>query len=175
MTHEQREALEELFVDENDIEVYLAWFHKEQTWPFRSEDYPGASENNTYLQFRIPFMEGLLYALIYRDLLSKKEEFIEKSMQQAKENKNGLGEYEMHFCRTRMPAELLLAEMMMVNILNCVYDAVGMENYEALEAWMPEAGFLKGMDDDGVKKAEKAVMMAVGTDLESVMRFFDGL
>lgn len=57
---DQREALGELYLDEEGMEMFFSWLHKEQTWPFRTEDYPDAGEKNTYLQFRIPFAEGLL-------------------------------------------------------------------------------------------------------------------
>jgi len=171
---EQRDILEEEFLDPDHIDIYLEWLHRE-TWPFRSEDYPDASEKNTYLQFRIPFAEGLLYALIYRDLLNKKDEFIEKSLQQAKNNINGMGSYEIYFFRHRAPSELLLAEILMTELFSCVYSAVGNENYDTLQDNLLPVGSFNGMTDDDVKKAEQAVMKHSGSDINTVLHFMEAL
>ncbi len=172
---EQCDALEELNLDYDDIEVYLSWLHKDQTWFFKSEDYPDFSENNTYLQFRIPFAEGLLYAMIYRDLLSKKAEFIEKMIQQAKKSKNELRDYELDFCRRRLPSELLLAEMLMTQLFSCVYEAVGDDDYEKIEQALPLPGTFKNMTADDILQVEQITIEYPEIDVTSILKFMNRL
>lgn len=172
---DQRDALYELNCDDEDIEVYLGWLNREQTWFFRSEDYPEFSEMNTYLQFGVPFSVGLLYALVYRELLCQKADFMEKSLQKAKETVDGLRGYEIDFCRYRLPSELLLAEMLMAELFSCVYKAAGDENYEKIEKALPKPGFLAGMTVENIKEIERAVLNNTCPDADSILLLMQNL
>lgn len=172
---DQRDALYELNCDDEDIEVYLRWLNREQNWFFRSEDYPEFSEMNTYLQFGVPFSVGLLYALVYRDLLRQKTEFMEKSLQQAKDSVDGIRGYEIDFCRHRLPAELLLAELLMTELFSCIYKAAGDESYERIEKTLPKPGFLAGMTKEDIKEVERAVLSNMGTDVDSIVALMEKL
>ncbi len=172
---DQREALEELYLEDEDMELFFAWLHKEQTWFFRSEDYPDFSESNTYLQFRLPLFEGFLYGLILRDLLSQKAIFIEKSLQQAMKNKNGLETYEINFCRQRMPEELLLVEILMTGLLKCVYIAAGDENYDTLSDTMLPVGSFHGFTTEDVRSAEQIVTRILGCNIDNILGFIEEL
>ena len=172
---DQRDALYELNCDDEDIEVYLGWLNREQTWFFRSEDYPEFSEMNTYLQFGIPFSVGLLHALVYRDLLRQKADFMEKSIQQAKKTEDGLRGYEIDFCRNRLPGELLLAEMLMTELFSCIYKAAGDESYERIEKTLPKPGFLAGMTVENIKEIERAVLNNTCPDADSILLLMQNL
>ena len=172
---DQRDALYELNCDDEDIEVYLGWLNRDQTWFFLSEDYPEFSEMNTYLQFGIPFSVCLLYALVYRELLCQKADFMEKSLQQAKETEDGLRGYEIDFCRNRLPGELLLAEMLMTELFSCVYKAAGDENYEKIEKALPKPGFLAGMTEENIKEIERVVLNNTCLDVDSILLLIQNL
>jgi len=172
---DQREALEELWLDDEELEFFFAWLHKEQTWFFKSEDYPSFSETNTYLQFRLPLFEGFLYALILRDMLSQKELFLKKSIQQAKENKNGLGTYELNFCRHRLPEELLLTELLMTGLFECVYTAAGDENYDILYSKMLPIGTFNGCSAQDIKNVLQNTSQTRGHEINDILCFIDKL
>ena len=169
---EQRELLDDLDLDPDLVDSYFDWMYKAQVWPFRSEDYPGASEKNTYLSFDIPFAEGVLYALLYRDLLDRREEYVAKSLLQAKENKNGWGAYEFDFCKTRMQSELCLVQLLMSELFASVYSVVGEEGFEMLQEKLP-VGVFQGLTMDGVKKIEDVMMRYPGEEKEDFVQLVE--
>lgn len=170
---DQADILLDLNFDSEEIDTYLAWLHAESTWYFSLEDYPKASDTNTSLQFRLPVAEALLHALILRDLLAQKDVFMQKYTALVSKDKNGLGAYELFFCRHRMPSELLEAEILVTEIFAAVYTAVGDEHYDKLQAHMPPVGAFQGMTADDVHRAEQAVAKYGCQDIGSVLEFLD--
>lgn len=173
--YDQREVLADLNLSADEAEIFFTWLNRKPTWYFSSEEYPGASEKNTLLQFRLPFAEALLHALILRELLSLKTSFMEKSIAQAKENKYSMGGYELLFCRRRMPSELLLLEQLMEEIFSAIYDAIGDENYDSFQNALPPIGSFHGMRKMDVKKAERAVVQTPSANFDSTVSFMKNL
>lgn len=71
-------------LDPDEIDAYLTWLHRDHTYYFHEEDYPGASSVNTRLQFRIPFREGILYAFVLKTLLTMKDKIMENAIKGAR-------------------------------------------------------------------------------------------
>ena len=110
-----------------------------------------------------------------RDLLCQKDKFIEKSVQQAKALKDGLSDYELFFCRHRLPSEIPLAEMLMAELLSCVFEAAGDENYEIIEKALPKPGFLKGLTPENIKEIEHVVLNNGSADADSIVSLTEKL
>ena len=95
----------------------------------------------------------------YASKLDPYESFIRKT----------LADYEMDFCRHRMPGELLLVEMLMTGLFESIYRAIGDENYDAFQKKLPPAGAFKGMSEDDVRRAGAAVMRCANGDFENLV------
>ena len=89
------------------------------------------------------------------------------------ETGDGLGAYELFFCRHRMPSELLEAEILMTEIFSAVYTAVGDEHYDKLQEHMHPVGAFQGMTEDEVCRVEQAVAKYGCQDIGSVLEFLD--
>lgn len=96
---------------------------------FSKEDYPNTTEKNTLLQTRISLSEALYYALIFRELLEKKERFISQRKELAMDNSCGLQEFNAEYYYCGAHSDLALITIYMESIFQVLYHLIGKDAY----------------------------------------------
>lgn len=159
---EQTKLLEEAdpFLDPDEIEAYVEWLNRDQTYFFHSDDHPGASMVNTYLEFRIPLAEGVLYACVLDTLLSMKAEIIKAGIQNARLENAAMLEYELDFSIRRLPQELASLEVLKEALFICAEPFCGRENYIALREKEAPKDFFKNLTENDIQDLTKVLKPA---------------
>jgi len=156
---DQRDVLDELDIDPDDEDNYLAWINHPTTYPFAREDYPEVSEYNTYLQFRLRFPEALLYALILNELTKQKDYFMHYSEKLADSQPEGDRGYELLMINRRFRPELLFLENFAEQTFACLSEILSVDEYrlfrKIIEAPLDERNFFKDLTDDDIKRLEE--------------------
>lgn len=154
---EQEEILFDLRFEDDEIETYIQWAHREPTYYFTHEDCPEYSRSNILLQFRIPAAEGILYALILREMFKNKELLLQNMMTAAESSDEGMRNYEIDYCLMRARPELCLLEQLMEEILGCVGCLLGTEQYMLFQKKEVPKDFLKNLDEKEIKRFERVI------------------
>ena len=162
-----------LDIDPDEVDAYLEWLHREPTAYFHGKDYPGASVSNTYLQFRVPFAEGVLYAFVLQTLLSMKNEIIANGIQLAAKEPDFTREYELDFCTCRLPAELSLLEQLKESLFSCISEVCDREKYINLRKKEAPKDFFRNMDDVKIRRITGALESCKNTSEEVVDLIID--
>jgi len=173
---DQRDVLDELDLNPDDEDNYLAWINRPTTYPFAREDYPEASEYNTYLQFRLRFPEAFLYALILNELIKQKDYFMHYSEKLADSQPEGDRGYELLMINRRFRPQLLFLENFSEQTFACLSEILSLDEYrhfrKIIEAPLDERSFFKDLTDDDIKKLEEVTAKSnihSGDDLRSFL------
>ena len=117
--------------DDDEIEEYTDWLREDEQYTYKhaAKDYPGCSNENTWVSVKIPFSEAFLYALIIQLILTKKDQLLAYYRELIDQEVNNMsGWYESYIyssmnidcCRVSFYMECLYAQL---------YDYIGKENY----------------------------------------------
>ena len=172
---DQRELLDELFLDPDHVDTYLKWLNRDPIYYFPHEDCPNDTGYNASLQFRVTIPEGILYMLIVRELLKHKEEILENLLVQADSEKEGNRDYSIDFCLRRARPELLLLESLEENLFSDLYSILGREDYLKFRNKEAPKDFLKNWTEADIHDVEKLVAEYRTADPDNVMHVVEGI
>lgn len=96
---------------------------------FSKKDFPNFTTTNTLLQLQIPFSEALYYALIFRELLEKKDLFLEQRKQMTKDTKNGMQELNLEYYYCQAHTDLARITIYTESTFRALYHLIGKDAY----------------------------------------------
>lgn len=172
---EQEEILFDLSFEDDEIEEYIHWAHREPTYYFAHEDCPEYSRCNILLQFRIPVAEGILYALILREMFNNKELLLHNMMTVAESTDEAMRNYEIDYCLMRARPELCLLEQLMEEIFCCTARLLGPEQYILFQKKEVPKDFLKNLSDKDIKRVEELLSNYTGRTAADVKQLINVL
>lgn len=172
---EQEEILFDLRFEDDEIKEYIQWAHKKPTYYFAHEECPEHSRNNILLQFRIPAAEGILYAVILREIFKNKDLLLENMMTAAESVDEGMRNYEKDYCLLRARPELCLLEQLMEEIFSCVAHLLGPDLYIKIQKKEVPKDFLKKLDEKAVRRTEELLSKYSGKVASGAEQFMNEL
>lgn len=109
----------------DEYENYLDAFDDDY-YRFRKEDHLHVSKYNTLFQFRISIYEAVFYALIIREMLPKKDEYLAHLRKAAE---NPVTSLEPEYYHVRVWQDLDLIDLYKVNVFWSIYRILGDKKY----------------------------------------------
>ncbi len=176
---DQRDFLAGIQIDPDDMKTYLAYLHRPAAYPFAQEDYPHASVYNTYIQFRLPLAETLLYALILNDLLKQKKQFLHSCERQTQEpdERKMRKEYEKNSLYLQMRSELLYMERFCEDVFASLYKIVDLDTYKEFhkktEAPLSERSPFRNLTNNDIKRLEDIASSAKINSADDLRSFME--
>lgn len=170
---EQADLLDDLNLDPSETDAFLDWISREPFYRFRQEDYPRASDTNTYLQFRIPFAEGVLYAFILKTLLSFRQTIIENALAAAASPTDPTAGYERDYCLRRMPADLALLDALKEQLLSQLSSVCDQDKYLQLRKEEAPKDFFKHISSVQIELLSAMLKTCADASAETVDRIAD--
>ena len=172
----QEELLDDLLsVDSEEAEAYLDWINRGPIYRFRQEEYPEASETNTYLQFRISFAEGVLYAFVIETLLSFRRTIFENAYARTSDSSDPLAEYEMDYCMRRLPYELALLDVLKELLFTQIREVCSREEYLALRKKEAPRDFFRNLSDSKIKELSELLEGKMDASMATVWRVAENI
>lgn len=81
------------------------------------------------MQFQIPFSEALYYALIFRELLEKKELFLGQRKEMTKDNSNEMQELNIEYYYCQAHTDLARITLYMESTFRALFHLIGKDAY----------------------------------------------
>ncbi|MDF2989388.1 MAG: hypothetical protein K0R50_4898 [Eubacterium sp.] len=96
---------------------------------FSKKDFPNTTTTNTLLQLQLPFSEALYYALIFRELLEKKDLFLEQRKKMTKNKENDMHELNLEYYYCQSHTDLARITIYMESVFRALYHLIGKDDY----------------------------------------------
>lgn len=96
---------------------------------FSKKEYPNATTTNILLQTELSFSEALYYALIFRELLEKKELFLLQRKALINDNSNGMQELNIEYYYCQAQTDLARITIYMEDTFRSLYHLIGKEKF----------------------------------------------
>ena len=130
-----REDQEDLLIDcgfdPDEYEEYFDDLDAEYAdmCPFSKNDFPKATDTNTWLQVRIPFTDALFYALIIREIIARKDQYFAYMKDLLDDPENTLTGLEEEYFYTGMQSDICRMTIFMEKIFKEFYRLAGKESF----------------------------------------------
>ena len=117
--------------DDDEIEEYTDWLSEDEQYTYKhaAKDYPGCSNENTWVSVKIPFPEAFLYALIIQLILTKKDQLLAYYKELIDQEVNNMSDWYESYIYSRMNVDCCRISFYMECLYAQLYDYIGKENY----------------------------------------------
>ena len=117
--------------DDDEIEEYTDWLREDEQYTYKhaAKDYPGCSNENTWISVKIPFPEAFLYALIIQLILAKKDQLLAYYKELIDHEVNNMSGWYENYIYSRMNIDCCRVSFYMECLYAQLYDCLGKESY----------------------------------------------